>query len=193
MVEMIWHKAASPPHMDSSIAFARWRQCAPLSNACLLGPPESTSQTASRSVQPFLQATRLRFDWILIAESKLPRAKVVGNTQGDSDFSYPYLCRLFSGASSENCLLLWHHFLSKTVIVRHFVKSAVLILFQWRDKSSPLNSTRYAVLPRNIEIVLWPQITVMSFLHPMYSTMTRFDSYGNNGPVFRGSSVRLCK
>jgi len=38
MVKVIWHKAASPPHMDGSIVFARWRQYAPPSNTCFLGP-----------------------------------------------------------------------------------------------------------------------------------------------------------
>jgi len=28
MVKVIWHKTASPPQMDGSITFARWRQCA---------------------------------------------------------------------------------------------------------------------------------------------------------------------
>jgi len=31
-------KAASPPHMDSSVVFDRWRQCAPPSNTCFRGP-----------------------------------------------------------------------------------------------------------------------------------------------------------
>jgi len=30
MVRVIWHKAASPPHMEGSVIFARWRQCAPI-------------------------------------------------------------------------------------------------------------------------------------------------------------------
>jgi len=34
-----------------------------------------------------------------------------------------------------------------------------------RDKPSPFNYADYVVLPRNIEIVMWPQITVTS-LHP---------------------------
>jgi len=29
VVKGIWHKAASPRHMDGSVVFARWRQCAP--------------------------------------------------------------------------------------------------------------------------------------------------------------------
>jgi len=49
-------KAASAPHMVGSIVFAMWRQCAPPSNACCLGSPESISQTASRSVQLFCTA-----------------------------------------------------------------------------------------------------------------------------------------
>jgi len=31
-------KATSPPHMDSSVAFTRWRQCAPPLNTCFCGP-----------------------------------------------------------------------------------------------------------------------------------------------------------
>ena len=42
--------------MDGSVVFARRRQCAPTSNTCSLRPPESTSQTASRSVQPSCMA-----------------------------------------------------------------------------------------------------------------------------------------
>jgi len=29
-VNTIWHMAASPPHMDGSVVFAWWRQCAPI-------------------------------------------------------------------------------------------------------------------------------------------------------------------
>jgi len=53
VVKVICHKAASPPHTDGSVVFARLRQYAPLILASL-GPPQCTSQTASRSVQPFL-------------------------------------------------------------------------------------------------------------------------------------------
>ena len=54
VVKVIWEKAASPPHMDSSIVFARCRQCAPLSNTCFLAwCIRVHNQTASRSVQPF--------------------------------------------------------------------------------------------------------------------------------------------
>ena len=35
MVTIIWQKAAS--HMDGSVIFARWRQCAPPSNTCFFG------------------------------------------------------------------------------------------------------------------------------------------------------------
>ena len=43
-----------PPHMDGTMVFATWRQCAPHLTHASLGPPESKSQTAPRSVQPFL-------------------------------------------------------------------------------------------------------------------------------------------
>jgi len=39
--------------MDSSLVFARWRQCSPHRTHASLGPPESTTQTAFRSVQTF--------------------------------------------------------------------------------------------------------------------------------------------
>ena len=44
-----------PPHVDGSIVFARLHQCAPPPNTSL-DLPESTSQTASRSGQPFLHS-----------------------------------------------------------------------------------------------------------------------------------------
>jgi len=34
----IWQKGPSLPHMDGSIVFGRWRQCAPPSNTCFLRP-----------------------------------------------------------------------------------------------------------------------------------------------------------
>jgi len=37
-VRVIWHKAASPPRMDGSMVFARWRQSAPPSDTCFLWP-----------------------------------------------------------------------------------------------------------------------------------------------------------
>jgi len=68
-VKVIWHKAASPQQMDGSIVFVRWCQCALTwghidatwriqLNLCFLGPPESITQTADRSVQPFLHSLR---------------------------------------------------------------------------------------------------------------------------------------
>jgi len=47
-------KAASPPHVDHSMAW--WRQCAPHLIRASLNPPESTSQTASRLVQLLCKA-----------------------------------------------------------------------------------------------------------------------------------------
>jgi len=114
VVKVLWHKAASPPHMDGSVVFARLCQCAPhlvhtnwhpqhtsaapcwvalsistagYARACpeavrrplflsklhfhvwrsgphiihvLSRPPESISQTTSRSVQPVLHSLRQR-------------------------------------------------------------------------------------------------------------------------------------
>ena len=58
MVKVIWHKAPSPPYTDGSVVFTRWRQCAPRLIHGSLDPPDSASQTASRSVQPFLHSSR---------------------------------------------------------------------------------------------------------------------------------------
>jgi len=44
--------------MDGSIVFVRWRQCDLRLTHASMHPPESRSQTASRSVQPFLQGSR---------------------------------------------------------------------------------------------------------------------------------------
>jgi len=54
-----WHKAASPPHMNGSIIFTKWRHCATPSDNASMGPPESTSQTPSQSVQLFMQGSQL--------------------------------------------------------------------------------------------------------------------------------------
>ena len=54
MVKVIW-QTATWPHMDGSIVFVRWRQCAPNLTLAFLDQPESTYRTASRSVQSFAQ------------------------------------------------------------------------------------------------------------------------------------------
>jgi len=49
------------------------------------------------------------------------------------NFFISYLCPLWCEASSEKCLLLWHHFLSKTVLLYeygHVLKPTDSILFQ---------------------------------------------------------------
>jgi len=58
VVKVIWQEGPSPPYTDGSVVFARWRQCAPHLVYDSLGPPESTTQTASRSVQPFLHSSQ---------------------------------------------------------------------------------------------------------------------------------------
>jgi len=53
-------RAASPPHMDGWIVFTMCCQCAPPCSHTVhasLDSPESTTQTASRSVQLFLQGS----------------------------------------------------------------------------------------------------------------------------------------
>jgi len=51
--------------MDGSVVFARTLcQCAPYLIHASLGPPESTTETASGSLQPFLQGSLLwQTDW----------------------------------------------------------------------------------------------------------------------------------
>jgi len=57
VVKVIWQKATWP-HMDSSIIFVRWRQCAPHLTHASLDPPEFTYQTEAWSVQSFLHSSR---------------------------------------------------------------------------------------------------------------------------------------
>jgi len=45
--------------MDGSTIITRWRQCAPLHNACFLWPRRVQIPNASRSVRPFLHSSRL--------------------------------------------------------------------------------------------------------------------------------------
>ena len=69
-VKVIWHKAASPPQTDSSIAYSPGGANVPSHEGTLVppgaydwtcaafGPSDSTTQTANRSVQPFLYSSR---------------------------------------------------------------------------------------------------------------------------------------
>jgi len=47
--------------MDGLMVFNRWRQCAPYLIQVSLGPSETQSKMASRSVQPFLHSSRQIF------------------------------------------------------------------------------------------------------------------------------------
>ena len=58
MVKVIWHEAASPPHTESSVAFARCCQSVLPCNTWFLDPPDSAFQTASQKIQPFLHISR---------------------------------------------------------------------------------------------------------------------------------------
>jgi len=72
VVEVSWQQAASPPHMDGSAVFARWRRCAPHLIHASLDPPESKSQTASRSVVPVLHSSPLHYNGPPLSPLKLP-------------------------------------------------------------------------------------------------------------------------
>jgi len=56
--QSIWQQAASLPHMDGSVVFVKWRQCAPHLIYASLGPPESSTQMAFPSVQSFLHSSQ---------------------------------------------------------------------------------------------------------------------------------------
>jgi len=58
-IKVIWHKAASPPHIDGSLVFARLRQSAPPPNTCSLRPTWVHTQMTSQSVESFLQGSLL--------------------------------------------------------------------------------------------------------------------------------------
>jgi len=103
VVKVIWHKAASPRQMDSSIIFARWCQWASHEGTLAsphkydwtcasFSPPESASQTANQSFQPFFaQLTTVSpytLQWAPLSPKTLP-------SHGDLD---PHLTR-FLGPS----------------------------------------------------------------------------------------------
>jgi len=72
------------------------------------------------------------------------------------------------GASSEKCLLLWHHFLIKIVIIWTFSYTSWLNFIQIKWQIFTIELHALCHVAHNIEIIMWPQITVTS-LHPMYN------------------------
>ena len=62
VLKVIRQQAALLPHVDGSMVFARWHQCAPHPIHASLGPPKSKSQMASRSIQPFWHISRQGVD-----------------------------------------------------------------------------------------------------------------------------------
>ena len=59
MVEVIWHKVASPPRTDRSVIFAGWRQRDPIHG--FFGPHESAFQTKRRRDRSFSFCTAYRY------------------------------------------------------------------------------------------------------------------------------------
>jgi len=55
VVKVVWYKAASPPHMDGSVVFARWLQCAPCNTFFLPSPQLKRHREISLAV--FAQLT----------------------------------------------------------------------------------------------------------------------------------------
>ena len=49
VVKVIWHKAASPPHMDGSVVFLTWRQCAPQPKMVAMATSLRTSKSVMSS------------------------------------------------------------------------------------------------------------------------------------------------
>jgi len=72
------------------------------------------------------------------------------------NFSIPYLCPPWCGTSSEKCFLLRHPFLSKIVIIRIFSYTE---WFHFVRITSQLNFTEYAMLPHNIEITDYREVS----------------------------------
>jgi len=75
---------------------------------------------------------------------------------GDSNviFFIPYLCRLFSRHDVGQAVInVCYSDITFVVINGRLLKPTDSILFEQRDRSSPLSFTQYAVLPHNIDIV----------------------------------------
>ena len=78
--KVIWHQAASPPHMAGSIVFASWRQCAPhVIHVMLPWPtrlhiPNDTSIGSAAFAQLRAKSSYI-LQWAAPSPSKLPRRK----------------------------------------------------------------------------------------------------------------------
>ena len=85
MVKVIWHKTASPPQMDGSIVFARWRQCAQMGgyigatwrirlNLCFLQPTRVHNPNGiSIGSAVFAQLTADTLQWAPLSEQGMGR------------------------------------------------------------------------------------------------------------------------
>jgi len=75
IVTVIWHKATLLPHMDSSIIFTRWRQCAPNLTHASLDQPKFISKWHVDQFSRFHTAHSGRFLYFtmgLLLSSSLP-------------------------------------------------------------------------------------------------------------------------
>ena len=92
--------------------------------------------------------------------------------QNETDIISSYLRQLFSRHHVEQ-VLTSVCYCDTTFLLRQwcdgFLKLTDSILFEQRDKSSPLNFTQYAVLPGNIEMVIKCRLLWLLSLHPTYN------------------------
>ena len=99
VVIVIWHKAASPPHTDDSVVFAKWRQCAPIYRK-----PKNVAMATTLSTSGLPSNT-----WFLgPIRAHNPNSISIGSTVfAQMTAEYPYTLQWDASSPPQNCPFSW--------------------------------------------------------------------------------------
>ena len=133
VVRVISQKTASLPQTDSSVIFARWHQCAvPCGhigaiwrirlNLASFGPPESTTQMAIRSVQPFLRLARQKVPILYM------HSCVLSNTGISSALTETGICT----SLKSDLYFRFHSQLNTKSALLNFICTRDLVMICWK-------------------------------------------------------------
>ena len=96
--QSIWHKAASPPHTDGSVVFARWRQCAPHVFIAYLDPENPTLESNSMSLAIIHYSSKFKSD-----KANAERQTLKFNSRNIETYNTPFsIDELLDALSSSN-------------------------------------------------------------------------------------------
>jgi len=130
--KVIWQKTASPPRTDSSVVFAMWAHWRIRLNFASFGPPESTTQRAIRSVQPFLHSARQKVPTLYkhwIDPRSIEHSYVLSNAGLSNAVTETGICT----SLKSDLYFGFHSPLNGKSVLLNFICTWDLVLICWKE------------------------------------------------------------